>query len=69
LFGRGPDYTERRKATMLGMNLSELFMIALLVVPWIVLMLGFIALTGYIVYLLVRDSFDHGFHLHHRKAH
>lgn len=42
---------------------------AMLLVPWVLLVLGFIVLTGYIVYLLVRDSFDHGLHLHHGKAH
>jgi len=55
---------------MLGLGLSELFMLAMLVVPWVLLTLGFVALTGYIVYLLVRDSVtSHGFQLRHRKAH
>ncbi len=54
---------------MFGLSFSELFIVATLLIPLGLLMLGIAVLTGYIVYLIVRDSVKGGFHLLHKKAH
>ncbi len=52
-----------------GVGFANIVILGIFIIPLVLFMIGLSVLMFYTIYLKVRDSFSHAFHLRHRRAH